>query len=264
VSDESRRPRSRSHAAVNAGAALVDLVDRRLPLVVEGASWQDSWPTVGPALLARCAGTVEAIGALEPLGRAADVCVLLRSLADHVIAFAWLAVDPDERIPAWRGEDARMRLVIDEEARSRGRVVLPHGEREQHARVRRRPDLRIQRLAVEADAHWSPLLPPMRGDQRIRSFEETYSSVFRFTSSYTHATVIGLGRVATLEPGRTTVHLEPSDETVDALLPMAPSLFALGLRVGSLSLGWPEHDELEEVLVAYEHAIRLAPRPSVE
>src|SRR5512132_4502770 len=62
----------------------------------------DAWPLVGPALIARATGSLEAILALVPLRREADADTLLRSLYRHVTTFAWLAGEPgEERMRRW-------------------------------------------------------------------------------------------------------------------------------------------------------------------
>lgn len=85
--------------------ALIELVRSRLPLTAHVAGTADAWQLVGPALIARQVGTMEAIFALRPLDREAD-------------PFAWLAADPGrERHRRFLKSDLRRRIQIAKDRR---------------------------------------------------------------------------------------------------------------------------------------------------
>jgi thioredoxin reductase len=63
---------------------LTALVRPYLPVDVLVHGPAGAWPLVGPALIARATGSLEAILALVPLRREADADTLLRSLYEHV------------------------------------------------------------------------------------------------------------------------------------------------------------------------------------
>lgn len=64
----------------------------------------------GAALVARIVGTIEAMLTLGPLGRDADLKILVRSAFEHSVTFAWIAADPERRFARWQKEDAERRI----------------------------------------------------------------------------------------------------------------------------------------------------------
>ncbi|MDP9144927.1 MAG: DUF5677 domain-containing protein [Actinomycetota bacterium] len=73
---------------------------------------------VGPALIARQVGSLEAIFALRSLNREADAASLTRSLYEHAATFAWFAIDPNpERHQRFIKSDLQRRLEIDDDCR---------------------------------------------------------------------------------------------------------------------------------------------------
>jgi len=104
---------------------LARLVRDCLPRTADVHGPHDAWPLVAPGLLAWCAGTVEAIVALMPLEREVDASILLRSLYEHVVAFAWLAIEPSaERLALWRKHDCSQRIKADNDCRALGEEML--------------------------------------------------------------------------------------------------------------------------------------------
>lgn len=106
--------------AAQRAAALALLVEARLPIEVATTGPCDAWALVGPALFAHATRTMRSIFVLEPRGAHNDAGRLLRSLYDHVVTFAWLAVDPPTRLVLWRLEDLAQRLKTDREAAAAG------------------------------------------------------------------------------------------------------------------------------------------------
>jgi hypothetical protein len=118
--------------AVARGRALTALVRPYLPVDVLVDGPADAWPLVGPALIARATGSLEAILALVPLGREADADTLLRSLYEHVTTFAWLAGEPgEERMRRWLKSDCEARLRADEDCRKVGVKILDDDRRKE-------------------------------------------------------------------------------------------------------------------------------------
>ena len=64
----------------------------------------------GAALVARIVGTIEAMLTLGPLGRDADLKILVRSAFEHSVTFAWIAADQERRFARWQKEDAERRI----------------------------------------------------------------------------------------------------------------------------------------------------------
>ena len=70
------------------------------------------WPLLAAALIAliaRIDGIGESTAALLHLRRQADTQILVRSLYEHVLTYCWIAIDPRERVYAWRNHAAVQR-----------------------------------------------------------------------------------------------------------------------------------------------------------
>jgi Family of unknown function (DUF5677) len=103
---------------LDVGDRLVRLVTSETPIVVS-----NTVPTERRALQALLIKTVSIMRSLLDLTRHehnAEVMILARSLADHVITFAWLAIDPEDHYRRWERGDARDRLAAQERSQKRG------------------------------------------------------------------------------------------------------------------------------------------------
>ncbi len=123
--------------ALAMNSALAALVQERLPLTVQTDDPAKPMRLIGPAMFARGAGTVQAIGKLAPLNREADAGVLLRVLLEHMITFAWLAADEDnKRFALW----LKQRLKMHNDLPGELDELLPGGAVRRHSRqCRERP-----------------------------------------------------------------------------------------------------------------------------
>jgi hypothetical protein len=213
---------------------------------------------IGPALLARGAGTVQAIAALAPLDREADAGVLLRVLLEHMITFAWLSADPDgRRFMLWFKEDSKRRLAmhndLPESLREIGGGYLPADMHTFFSGVSTMvegaaPDLRTR--AEQADTDWASRLPGvMHPDNDWGSFLGLYQVVFRYTSAFTHAGQLGLNVVTRRTPTGDVVEMEMR-QGVHSAVRMAPLTLGLGLYVSSVAQGWPTKDALDAIFRA--------------
>ena len=238
------------------GRALVDLVRPCLPVDIEVDRPANAWPLVGPGLIARQAGTLEAILTLIPLDREADATVLVRSLYEHAVTFAWLAADPgEERLSRWVRSDRRQRLEIDDDSRQVGAPLLVPEAREQYEQtVESLPsDMPNRRQRAEvADAHWGETISGLETGTPM-SFRGLYATAYRHHSSIAHPSDLGLNRVAVdLEDGRTRVQLEKRDPEARGPFGLATVIFGLALLVAAESLGWPTRASIEAVFDRYQ------------
>lgn len=130
--------REREEIAERRGRDLIELLSPHLPLEVsrvEGPA--DALALVGPCLLARQVGALEAVFALRPLDREADALILLRSLYEHAVTFAWLAIEPGaERQGEFRKSDLISRLELDKDMREIGEPALSDEVRQRYERER--------------------------------------------------------------------------------------------------------------------------------
>jgi hypothetical protein len=141
------------------GDRLVRLVSSEIPLVLS-----NTVPTERQALQAlvvKTAGIMRSLLDLTRLGRNTEVMILARSLADHVITFAWLAIDPEAHYLRWERGDARDRLAAQERWEKRGRTLLEPSaeemfERQKASQVKYPPDMDDR--ADKADDYWAARL----------------------------------------------------------------------------------------------------------
>jgi len=226
---------------------------------------EDSWSWVATGLLARQAGTMLSLVALEPSGRVTDLAVLVRVLFEHVVHLAWLGADPGrERVEAWRKHDLSERLKTDRDASDHGVLIMTA---EQRAEMERERDaltggqLKLIDLAAAADQRWLGILPGFEvsedgdhgdeeesddGETDGQSFRKLYAIVYRHTSAFAHPSWRGLHRV-TLDtgPNARRVAMERADP-VYAVDPvgLGTVIFATGLLVAGEVLGWPDREQV--------------------
>jgi hypothetical protein len=239
-------------ASLRASEALTGLVEERLPLQVEGGGGPpEPMRVIGPAMLARGAGTVQALAALAPLDREADAGVLLRVLLEHVITFAWLSADPDhQRFLLWLKEDGRQRLAMHNDLPSSvGALLSP----EMHAffsGIKERVDgafPNVRERAAQADGDWASRLPGvMRPGNDWGSFLGLYQVVFRSMSAFTHAGPLSLNAVMRRTGSGDVVEME-TRQGVRSAVRFAPMAFGLGLYVSSVAQGWPSREALDAI-----------------
>jgi hypothetical protein len=236
--------REREQLAEERGRRLIDLVRPQLPLEVQLTGPADAWPLVGPGLLARQVGSLEALLRLRALDRQADAFILLRSLYEHAVTFAWIAADPGaERHRRFLKSDAAARLAADDGARKVGVPLLEAEIRAKYERQLRElpkqmPDL-LQR-AEAADGHWSERVPGMEASNRLRSYRGLYALAYRHHSAIAHPSLQGLNFVtADLPDGSKRIQLEQRDPEMHGPFGLGPLLLAFSLYIAGQTLGWP-------------------------
>ena len=110
------------------GQGLVRLAGRFLPKkvhVVEGSGYEQ-WALVGPAYIAKATGTLETTFMLFDERRTYDATLLLRSLYENLLVFAWIANAPDANLPRWIKSVAREALKTDDDWRRIDAGLLDH------------------------------------------------------------------------------------------------------------------------------------------
>lgn len=170
--------------------ALIELVREHLPLDGPDVPPEAVFPIVGPALIARQTGTLDAILRLGRHG--SDSLVLVRSLYDHAVTFAWLAAEPGaERSQQFMRDDAVSRLRADNDCRDLGEPILTDARRAFYeARKARYPEdmPKLIRRAELADDHWGQgQLPGFGSSDSTHSYRGMYAVAYRRQSAYEHA-----------------------------------------------------------------------------
>src|SRR4051812_39094485 len=101
-----------------------ELTEQLLPRDVGSTGAHGEWPISGWAMLARMAGTAESIVALIPERRATDAGVLVRTMLESMVTFAWIGIDSASHAPARLRWDRRQRLKADNDVRASGAPAL--------------------------------------------------------------------------------------------------------------------------------------------
>jgi len=236
--------------------ALVRLVREHLPLSVRPGAGRGSWAVAGPALVARMAGTVEAMVTLRPLNREADALCLLRVLFEHAVLFAWLAAERSgERLACWRKHDALERLKADNDSRQDLGISLLDDENraivEREAVIKGVGKLPAVSALAAADRYWSKRLPEAEPDGQT-SFRGQYVLIYRHASGLMHPTFRGLNHVIYETPThQLSIDLEGTPKK-GGPLGVSSCVFGLALFVAGESLGWPRREAITGVFDCYD------------
>ena len=115
---------TRDHATLLAShQLLLDVARECLPVTVTPrgeTTFFEDWEITRAAFMARMSGTLRHLSYLVPSYSRLDGFALARTLVDHVITFAWMSVDPNERQPAFLRDSFKNLLRKDARSVSRG------------------------------------------------------------------------------------------------------------------------------------------------
>jgi hypothetical protein len=233
---------------------LIEIVREHLPVEVDDPGRTATWPVVGLALIARAAGTLEAMVELEPTDHPSDSATLARTLYEHVVHLAWLAAAPrPARLEEWQKDDLRRALVADKEMRERGGSgLLEPGEmaplKARFKEMKGNP-LNLADLALAADRYWAGKLPGIGEHTARESFRGIYAVIYRYTSTRAHPTYRGTNAVIKrLSDSRSRVHMERDDARAGySLLGTGTIILSLALYVCNEVLGWHVRDRVNEI-----------------
>lgn len=244
--------REREDRRSEQGTLLLQLVEQFLPYEFQNGT-RDPWYLIGPAMIARQAGTLESVLALRHMNRTADAEVLVRCMYEHATFFAWLAADPPDRLLRFRKSDSTARLKTDAAAISIGLEMLESQNRAALEDLvenapKSAPDLRA--AAKEADQYWTARVPWMSDRGPGTTFLGMYEVIYRGFSAVAHPTLVGLGCVVR-HPRESIAVVEMESRRADRHGPLglAVMLFGLSLYLASEAIGWPNR---EDVLSVFE------------
>jgi hypothetical protein len=232
------------------GRHLIDLVHQSLP----GPQRTDHSPetvwqvTLGPAFLAKAAGTLESMLILLPRRHEVDALTLLRSLFEAVVSFSWVALEPSTNVYRWYSECHYWRLQEHREWLAAGSPPLLTEEEvtESEAFLKEHPRGRktIAQRAKEADTRWAALVPGWGADSQIGADTGWLSTlvglhrwIYARGSDAAHSRNRGLDPFVTYSHERVLVHNE--DRATSLLVYEAGTyLLCMMLGVADQSLGW--------------------------
>lgn len=171
-----------------------------------------NWDLVAPAMLfsaANCLLSIRLLAEVQAPRREQDASVLLRRLYEHVVDFAWIAIDSEKHAKQWVSDDYFYRLKFDDEMKLLGKPGLAAAMRadfDLHIKTYgRMPD--VASRADAADKHWSkrvsghgvfpstarplgqPLTVAQSGNWSLRTL---YAVIYRSASAKAHPTAFSL------------------------------------------------------------------------
>ncbi len=203
----------------------------------------ENWHVFSLACLARAHYTLVTV--LDLQHREVDCISLTRTLYEHVIAFAWVAIEPETHYPMFlRWELIQRKRMCDDLARFG--VVAPPFDEVKRALVDAAhecaPDTADR--ALQADAFWSRLHPDWEW-----GFRRSYANLFRQYSAFVHPTVMGLESFITRGPTGPKIGIPPKRAASEAAASAVAS-FADALVVAHLRLRWPPFPKILSAFTA--------------
>ena len=260
------------HAAMVQSEHLLRLVD--FPLTVESPvrpepRVQDNWDVVAPAMLfsaSSCLLSLRLLAETPAPRREQDAIVLLRRLYEHIVDFAWIAIDPAVHVKKWVADDRYYRLKIDDDFARLGQAQLKPTKRtefDQYLKAHgRMPD--VASRADAADKHWSKLIqghgvfpskaPPAGGSIVSAqggnwSLRTQYMIIYRLASGAAHPSPSSLAAYIDAHgaSGRFSIGMNPHDHDDRYAYTFAPLVFATMLFVSEHVLGFPKRADVEKV-----------------
>lgn len=224
---------------------LVAIVRRQLPMrFYAGETW---WSIFGSASLARMCDTVEALMGQLPARRDADAQDLLRSLYDQVVAFGWIAVNPDERHQRWIDDAGARMFELHGEGEAFGETVLTEDEVVVAEKAGHLPPM-IER-AAEVDEQWGKHAPRLHTGEQL-SFRHLYLTIFRVGSGTTFESYIS--------PGDRRIVVDRAREHTLRWYALTPPLLAAALVIASRRFVWLDDDRVRAIV---EQAVTIPAAP---
>ncbi len=214
---------------------LAGLVRRQLPMrFYAGETW---WAIFGSASLVRMCDTAESLLAQLEARRDADAQDLLRSLYEQVVAFGWIAINPDERHQRWIDDAGAQMLELHRQGESFGETVLTEDEVGVAEQAERLPPM-IER-AGEVDEYWGGRAPRLHTGELL-SFRRLYLSIYRVGSGTTLESYI--------TPKERRIVVDRAREHTLRWYALAGPLLGMALLVAAQRFVWLDWDELNAII----------------
>lgn len=235
---------------------LLAIATEILPREVVGTREHGEWLVTGPAFVARAARSLEAIAHLMQKRFDTDGYVVLRTLYETIVRFAWIAADPTARMPRWLKWDRLSRLNAEQALANVGDPRLMPAEtraifeQESNAVDQGMPSL--QAIVGDADSYWSSRINSHGGPSTPYGLSGLYRILYAHTSAIAHGNAMALQSfVGSKSPG---VLVVLSGELIGEDQPygLATVVFTMALRIFEQAFAVPGITEkLEKLVDAY-------------
>jgi hypothetical protein len=230
---------------------LTALVDQRLP--------ERFWPSEAPwravltALVSRMTALLESLAVLADPPRQPDALILVRALYEHLITFAWLAIDPRPRVDEYLGHSMVHKRTLANDAANYGLDLLSDFERMVAEQGKTLPP--VDQRAAEVDAYWGQRIKglhqdPASGPKDILTLRGLYILVYRQASRQAHAAMESPDECIVEDGTRHLVLRKPKGDYL-TWSAFAIPLFSMALVVAHERLGWPDETKVREINDAF-------------
>jgi hypothetical protein len=164
-----------------------------------------------------------------------DGAALARIVYEHVIAFAWVAIEPSGNYRQFLRWEYLQREKMRKDLEQFGEVAPDHAS-VRRALIDMAPDSAPETpdRALAAERFWSRCVQPEWHFQ----FRRVYANLFRPYSAFVHPTVMGLDPFIEVGSSRPRIG-DPREVGNGHILAGAVVSFADGLIVASHRMGWP-------------------------
>lgn len=230
-----------------------------------------NWELVAPAMVfsaASCLLSLRYLAEAAAPRRDQDAFVLLRRLYEHLVDFAWIAIDPGTHAARWTADDLFYRLKLDDDFVKLGRGALSAEVRAEYQTFIDKHDglPQVIQRAQAADEYWStridshgtfPTIAAPQGQdltltQNGRwSLRSAYAFIYRAGSANVHPTPLSLHDY--VWPGGAkntfTIGMNPGDINRYAYT-FAPLTFAMLLLIAEKVLGKPSASDVYAAFAA--------------
>ena len=234
-----------------AGDKLLAGVRARLP----ERFWREPpWHLWGTAFIARMASTVETMMRLAADQRQADSAVLLRSLYEHMVLYAWISIDPDPRLDWWVDDARREMGKLHSDADAYDMGFLSDSELARARAAKQLPPLINQ--AAEVDDFWTTTSARLPGASRIRTEGDSHRArpLRRGVSDRAAAAPRAAAVTRRMHVARpVSADRAARARRITFTSFLAIPVFAMALLVNHYRLGWPDDDAVQEIRAGLLH-----------
>ncbi len=198
-----------------------------------------NWDVVAPAILcsaANCMLSLRLLAETPVPCREQDAGMLLRRVYEHLVLFAWIAINPEANAKRWVADDYKYRILIHDELKCELLDDTTYKAFVDY-KTRNKPMPNLLVRATEADAYWLPQL-----SDKTPSLVSLYTTIYRATSANVHPTPRSL--FAYVNPGGATGNFAIGLNTRSPVMNQsayvcAPAAFAMMLLVAEKVLKFP-------------------------
>jgi uncharacterized protein DUF5677 len=145
------------------------------------------WTFFAAAALLRMCDTVDGMMLLVSRRKDGDALILLRSLYEQAVVFAWIAIDPDKRHERWEGRSNREMLKLHNEALKYNETILSATEVAFYKAAKGTPP--VEAMENEVDRYWPGRVRGLYASGHLLSSHGLYQSVYRIGSRPAHASL---------------------------------------------------------------------------